>query len=88
MIGNGGDNVAVLAPLFRVLGLADSVFVAAVLLVLDGVMCATALRAGRSSVIMRASERVGTILIPAVYTAIGILLLIRTGTLTSFAGHP
>jgi len=86
MIGNGGDNVAVLAPLFRALGLARSLFVAGVLLVLDGAMCATALRAGRSSLLVRAFERAGHAVVPTVYCAIGIALLVRAGTLSSFAG--
>ena len=86
MIGNGGDNV--LAPLFRVLGLAHSIFVSAVLLVLDGATCAMALRAGQSRLIIRAVERMGEFLVPAVYSAIGIALLLRAGTPSSFAGHP
>ena len=59
-----------------------------VLLVLDAVMCVTALRAGQSSLLLRLSARVGQALVPAVYCAIGIALLARAGTLPSFAGSP
>ena len=57
-------------------------------LVLDGAMCAMALRAGQSRLIIRAVERMGEFLVPAVYSAIGIALLLRAGTPSSFAGHP
>jgi cadmium resistance protein CadD (predicted permease) len=88
MVGNGGDNVAVLAPLFRSLGLAHSIFVSGVLIVLDGAMCAAALRAGNSALMLRVFERAGAVVVPAVYSAIGIALLIRAGSLSSFAWHP
>ena len=88
MVGNGGDNVAVLAPLFRTLGLAHSIFVSGVLIVLDGIMCVAALRAGHSDLMLRVFERAGAVVVPMVYAAIGIALLIRAGSLSSFAWHP
>ncbi|MCM0677333.1 cadmium resistance transporter [Micromonospora phytophila] len=78
-IANGADNVAVYVPVFRALGPADS---AVFLLVFGGLIalwCAAAAWLGRHPRVVRVVERAGHWLVPAIFVAIGVVILVTSG---------
>lgn len=81
-VANGADNISVYIPLFRQAGAgATSVYVV-VFAVLVGVWCLAArLVAGRRSLIALV-ERVGHWLVPMVYVAVGIKILVASGLIS------
>jgi cadmium resistance protein CadD (predicted permease) len=79
-IGAGGDNLAVYIPLFRVArvaGTAESLLVFALGEVL---LTLFVLRAGRHPRVRRAVTAIGVFAAPALYCAIGVLVLVEAGT--------
>jgi cadmium resistance protein CadD (predicted permease) len=75
-IANGADNIAVYTPLFRTLGVGDSVVVAAVFAVLVAVWCAAAGWLGSHRRVVAFAERYGHWLVPPVFIAIGVPILL------------
>ncbi len=79
-VGNGGDNLAVYIPLFRQAGPGWAALAAVWMLVLDVGLCALAVLLGRHHRTLGLFERVGAWLTPAVYLVIGVVVLVRAGT--------
>jgi cadmium resistance protein CadD (predicted permease) len=77
--GNGGDNIAVYAPVFDAVGTRGTIVYAAVFLVLVGVWCVAGRFFATRPVIAGALSRWGHILLPAVLIAIGLVILIQGG---------
>lgn len=81
-IANGADNIAVYTPVFRTLGTAGSVTMVLVFAVLIALWCAAASWLGSHRRIIALVERHGHWLVPLVFIAIGLVILIDSGVLT------
>lgn len=81
-LANGGDNIAVYTPVFRVQSAAETTITVTVFVLLIGVWVALArLVTGRPRV-LHAVERVETWLVPTVFCVLGVLIIVRSGLLT------
>ncbi|MEU8297443.1 cadmium resistance transporter [Micromonospora sp. NPDC048909] len=78
-IANGADNVAVYVPVFRALGPADSAVFLLVFVVLIALWCAAGAWLGGHPRVVRLVERAGHWLVPAIFVAIGLVILIGSG---------
>jgi cadmium resistance protein CadD (predicted permease) len=78
-IANGADNVAVYVPVFRALGPADSAVFLLVFVVLIALWCAAGAWLGGHPRVTRLVERAGHWLVPAVFVAIGVVILATSG---------
>ncbi|WP_230690294.1 cadmium resistance transporter [Catellatospora paridis] len=74
-VANGADNIAVYTPVFRTIGLTDSLLTIAVFAVLVAVWCAAASWLGSHPRVVTAIERYGHWLVPAVFILIGLAIL-------------
>ena len=83
-VGSGGDNLAVYVPLLRAAGGGGKALVVAVLLMGDLVLLLGARVLGRHPLALRTVERVGAAVTPFVYIVIGVVVLVRSGTLGSW----
>ena len=81
-IANGADNIAVYTPMFRTLGAGNSVVVVLVFAVLIAVWCAAASWLGSHRRIIDLVRRYGHWLVPLVFIAIGLIILLESGVLT------
>ncbi|MFG1652657.1 cadmium resistance transporter [Micromonospora sp. NPDC049275] len=80
-IANGADNVAVYVPVFRALGPGDSAVFLLVFVVLVGLWCAAAAWLGGHRRVVRLVERAGHWLVPTIFVAIGVVILVGSGVL-------
>ncbi|MEU6075321.1 cadmium resistance transporter [Micromonospora sp. NPDC047074] len=80
-IANGADNIAVYVPVFRSLGPLDIVVFLLVFVVLVAVWCAAGAWLGGHPRVVRLVGRVGHWLVPAVFVAIGAIILTTSGVL-------
>jgi len=78
-VANGADNLSVYIPLFRTIGLGDSLLAVAVFAVMVAVWLAAAFWLGSHTRVVALVERFGHWLVPVVFVAIGALILIRSG---------
>jgi cadmium resistance protein CadD (predicted permease) len=85
-VANGGDNVSVYTLLFRQLDPAGTAVTIGVFLLMLGGLCALALVIGQHTRVIPGIVRGNRWLTPSVYVVIGVVLLIRTGTISSVAG--
>lgn len=85
-IANGADNIAVYVPVFRALGPADSVVFLLVFVVLVALWCAAGAWLGGHPRVVRAVGRAGHWLVPAVFVAIGVVILATSGVLPHLLG--
>ena len=70
-IANGADNIAVYTPMFRTIGLGDSVVMVAVFAVMVAVWCAAAAWLGSHRAIIAVVDRWGHWIVPLVFIGIG-----------------
>lgn len=77
-VANGADNIAVYTPVFRTIGVTDSLVTIAVFLVLVAVWCAAAAWLGAHPRVVAFIERHGHWLVPAVFIAIGLLIILES----------
>jgi cadmium resistance transport/sequestration family protein len=82
---NGADNISVFTPLFRSLHVTGAVLAAGLFLVLVGVWCAVGALLGSHRVLVAVLGRISHWLVPVVFIAVGVLILITTGTLNAVA---
>jgi cadmium resistance transport/sequestration family protein len=80
-IANGADNLSVYIPLFRTIGLGDSLLTVAVFAAMVAVWLAAGFWLGSHKRVVELVERFGHWLVPVVFVAIGILILIRSGVI-------
>jgi len=78
-IANGADNIAVYVPVFRALGPTDSAVYLLVFVVLVALWCAAGAWLGGHPRVVRAVGRAGHRLVPAVFVAIGVVILATSG---------
>ncbi|MEV0878595.1 cadmium resistance transporter [Micromonospora echinofusca] len=80
-IANGADNIAVYVPVFRALGPADSAVFLLVFVVLIALWCAAGAWLGNHPRVTRLVGRAGHWLVPAIFIAIGVVILATSGVL-------
>ena len=80
---NGADTISVFTPLFRTLHTAGSLLAAALFLALTALWCAAGALLGSHQAVIAALGRTTHWLVPAVFIAVGLLILITSGTLTT-----
>ncbi len=79
-IGAGGDNLAAYIPLFRVGGLTNVGAIAVVFVLGEVAVTALLLTGGRHPKARRIMTRLGTVAVPVLLCAIGVLVLLQAGT--------
>lgn len=77
---NGADNIGVFTPLLRTLGVAGSATAIGLFLVLIAGWCAAGALLAAHPLVTAAVRRTGHLLIPLVFLAIGVLILVSAGT--------
>ncbi|MER7592244.1 cadmium resistance transporter [Micromonospora sp. NPDC127501] len=80
-IANGADNVAVYVPVFRALGVADSAMFLLVFVLLIALWCVVGAWLGGHWRVVRLVERAGAWLVPTIFIAIGLVILVSSGVL-------
>jgi cadmium resistance protein CadD (predicted permease) len=75
-IANGADNLAVYTPMFRTLGVGDTVVTVIVFAVLVAVWCAAASWLGSHRRVIALAGRWGQWLVPLVFITIGVVILL------------
>jgi cadmium resistance protein CadD (predicted permease) len=80
---NGADNISVFTPVFRSLHPAGSLLTTALFLALVAVWCATGAWLGSHNAVVTTLGRISHWLIPTVFIAVGVLILVTSGTLTA-----
>lgn len=78
-IANGADNIAVYTPLFRTIGVANALVTIAVFAVGVAALCAAGSRLGSHRRVIDLVARAGHWLVPAVFVALGVLILVGSG---------
>jgi len=81
-IANGADDISVYTPLFRTLGLGQTLLTVTVFLVLLALWCATGALLGAHKKVIDALKKRGHLLVPIVFIAVGSWILIDSGVLT------
>ncbi|WP_444948221.1 cadmium resistance transporter [Micromonospora ureilytica] len=84
-IANGADNVAVYVPVFRALGVADSAVFLLVFVLLIAMWCVAGAWLGGHRRVVRLVERAGAWLVPTIFIAIGLVILVSSGVLGRLA---
>jgi cadmium resistance protein CadD (predicted permease) len=84
-IANGADNIAVYTPLFRAMSLADVATTIIVFLLLIAVWCAAGRMLGSHRGATTVIERWGHWLVPAVFIAIGLVIVVESNVLSHVA---
>jgi cadmium resistance protein CadD (predicted permease) len=85
-IANGADNIAVYVPVFRALDPVDGLVWLVVFAALVALWCAVAAALGGHPRVIRLVGRAGHRLVPAIFIAIGLAILIGSGVLGRLAG--
>jgi cadmium resistance transport/sequestration family protein len=80
-VANGADNIAVYTPMFRTLGVGDGVVVVLVFAVLIAVWCAVASWLGSHRAVIAVVERFGHWIVPVVFIAVGVVIVVGSGVL-------
>ena len=80
-IANGADNISVYTPLFRTIGLVDSVITIGVFAVGVAVWCLAGSWLGSHRSVVGVVERFGHWIVPAVFIVIGAAILLESGVL-------
>lgn len=78
-IANGSDDLSVYAPLLRTNSVGDDVLIVLVFLVMVAVWCAIAWWLGTRRRVIKALKRFGHWLVPLVFIAIGLVVIVDSG---------
>ncbi|NUO58032.1 MAG: cadmium transporter [Hamadaea sp.] len=78
-VANGADNISVYTPLFRTIGVGDSLVTVSVFAVGVAVWCVAARRLGSHKKIIAVVERWGHWIVPVVFMTIGAVILVESG---------
>jgi cadmium resistance protein CadD (predicted permease) len=82
---NGADNISVFTPLFRSLHVAGSLLAVGLFLTLIGLWCAAGALLGSHRAVVATLGRVSHWLVPVVFIAVGVVILITSGTLAAIS---
>jgi len=83
---NGADNIGVFTPLFRDLHTAGALLATALFLILLGVLCGLGALLGSHRTIVAVLGRISHWLVPVVFIAVGVLILVTSGTAAAVRG--
>ncbi len=86
-IANGADNISVYTPLFRSIGLIDSLVTVAVFAVGVALWCLAASWLGSHPRVIAVVGRFGHWIVPFVFMALGAIILIESGAIGLLAGR-
>ncbi|PZG16048.1 cadmium transporter [Micromonospora craterilacus] len=86
-IANGADNISVYTPMFRTIGLADSLITVAVFAIGVALWCLAGSWLGSHQRIIAIVERFGHWIVPGVFMLIGTVIVLESGVLTGGGGH-
>lgn len=84
---NGGDNLGIYTPLFASLTLSELVVTLFVFFLLVAVWCALGYYLGRHPAVSKILDRYGHILSPLVLIALGLYILVESGTFRLLIKH-
>ena len=79
-IGAGGDNLAAYIPLFRVGGFTNFAAIAVVFVIGEAVLTALVLTGGRHPKARGVMTGLGTVAVPVLLCAVGVLVMVQAGT--------
>jgi len=79
-IGAGGDNLAAYIPLFRVGGFTNFAAIAVVFVIGEAVLTALILTGGRHPKARGVMTGLGTVAVPILLCAVGVLVMVQAGT--------
>jgi cadmium resistance protein CadD (predicted permease) len=82
-LANGADNISVFTPLFRTAHVAGSLWAAGLFLVLIALLCGMGALLGGHPVVAAKLGRISPWLVPTVFIAVGLFILITSGTLVA-----
>jgi cadmium resistance protein CadD (predicted permease) len=85
-VGNGADNIAAYVPIFATRSLGESSVIVVVFVVAAGVWCVTANGIAHTRWTSPIVERVSHLVVPVVYLALGVSILLFSGTIGWLAG--
>jgi len=86
-IANGADNISVYTPLFRTIGLGDSLITVAVFAVGVAVWCVAASWLGSHKKVIGVVQRFGQWIVSGVFILIGAVIVIESGVLGRLVGR-
>jgi cadmium resistance protein CadD (predicted permease) len=84
-IANGADNISVYTPMFRTIGVADSLISVAVFAVLIAVWCLAGSWLGSHKKVIAVVERLGHWIVPGVFILIGAVIVLESGVIGHLA---
>jgi len=85
-VANGGDNISVYTPMFRTIGLVDSLITLGVFAVGVAMWCLAGSWLASHRHAIRVVERFGHWLVPVVFMLLGTAILLESGVLTRWGG--
>lgn len=85
-LANGADNISVYTPMFRTVGLVDSLLTIAVFAVMVAVWCVAGAWLGSHERVIGVVERYGHWIVPAAFVFIGTLILVESGVVGRLVG--
>ncbi|MGX7676470.1 cadmium resistance transporter [Plantactinospora sp. DSM 117369] len=85
-VANGADNISVYTPLFRTIGVTDSLVTVAVFAVGVAVWCLAGSWLGSHQKVVEVVQRFGHWIVPVVFMSIGVVIVAESGVLGRLAG--
>ncbi|MEN3610480.1 cadmium resistance transporter [Plantactinospora sp. ZYX-F-223] len=85
-VANGADNISVYTPLFRTIGVTDSLVTVAVFAVGVAVWCLAGSWLGSHQKVVEVVRRFGHWIVPVVFMSIGVVIVAESGVLGRLAG--
>jgi len=85
-IANGADNISVYTPMFRTVGVADSLITVTVFAVLIAAWCRAGSWLGSHKKVITVVERLGHWIVPGVFMLIGAVIVLESGVIAHLAG--
>lgn len=85
-IANGADNISVYTPMFRTIGVADSLTTVAVFMVLIALWCLAGSWLGSHKKVIAVVGRLGHWIVPGVFMLIGAAIVLESGVIGHIAG--
>lgn len=82
-VANGADNISVYTPMFRNLGVAESLVTVAVFAVLVALWCLAGSRLGGHRRLIEPVKRYGRWLVPGVFVLIGTTIVLESGVVVT-----
>jgi cadmium resistance protein CadD (predicted permease) len=83
-VANGGDNIALYTPVFRIIGVADAALTLAVFAVCTALWCLAGQLAVSHQRVVEILQRSSLWLVPVVLIVLGVYIIGRSGLLTAF----